>query len=41
VCGSVKRRRAVRTKFTVMKLGMTLAALVALAVETGAAQKFR
>lgn len=29
-----------RTKFTVMKLGATVAALVALAVETGAAQKF-
>jgi hypothetical protein len=28
------------TKFGVMKLGMTLAALMALAVETGAAHKF-
>jgi len=30
-----------RTKFAVMKLGMTIAAVVALAIETGAAQKFR
>jgi hypothetical protein len=29
-----------RTKFAMMKLGMTVAALVALAVETGAAHKF-
>ena len=29
-----------RTKFAVMKLGMTVATLVALAVETGAAHKF-
>jgi hypothetical protein len=29
-----------RTKFAVMKLGMTVVALVALAVETGAAHKF-
>jgi|tagenome__1003787_1003787.scaffolds.fasta_scaffold20828908_1 hypothetical protein len=30
-----------RTKFAVMRIGMTIAALVALAVETGAANKFR
>jgi hypothetical protein len=36
----LKRRCAMRTKFAVMKVGMTVAALVALAVETGAAQKF-
>jgi hypothetical protein len=35
-----QRRYAMGTKFAVMKLGMTVAALVALAVETGAAQKF-
>ena len=29
-----------RTKFTLVKVGTTLAALVALAVETGAAHKF-
>lgn len=29
-----------RTKFTLLKVGMTLSALIALAVETGAAQKF-
>jgi hypothetical protein len=29
-----------RTKFAVMKFGMTVASLVALAIETGAAQKF-
>lgn len=34
------RRYVMRTKFAVMKLGMTVAALVALAVETGAAHKF-
>jgi hypothetical protein len=34
------RRYAMRTKFAVMKLGMTIAALVALAVESGAAHKF-
>lgn len=28
------------TKFTIAKLGMTVVTLVALAVETGAAQKF-
>ena len=30
-----------RTKFAVMKLGMTVATLMVLAVESGAAQKFR
>lgn len=29
-----------RTKFAVLKLGMTIAALVAIAVEAGAAHKF-
>jgi hypothetical protein len=29
-----------RTKFAVMRIGLTIAALVALAVETGAANKF-
>jgi uncharacterized protein (DUF1786 family) len=37
---SRKRSYAMGTKFAVMKLGMTVAALVALAVETGAAHKF-
>jgi hypothetical protein len=36
----VNKEVAMRTKFAVLKLGMTLAALVALAVETGAAHKF-
>ena len=29
-----------RTKFALMKLGTTVAALIALAIETGAANKF-
>jgi hypothetical protein len=35
------RRFAVRTRFAVMRIAITVAALLALAIETGAASKFK